>query len=118
MLWFLSKEDPKKTHDKKPQKPKHIRFPGEKEVPWFSLIVFPDRVVFFCARFLFIPLPYEVMIVVNGGPVSFTLMDKAIQNGCPVVVCDLEKDWTREKDRFMLQSDQTFFFFVCVLFCF
>ncbi|CAK9055337.1 unnamed protein product [Durusdinium trenchii] len=29
-----------------------------------------------------------VMIVVNGGPVSFTLMDKAIQNGCPVVVCN------------------------------
>jgi hypothetical protein len=27
------------------------------------------------------------MVVVNGGPVSFTLMDKAIQNGCPVVVC-------------------------------
>ncbi|CAK9110765.1 Transient receptor potential cation channel subfamily M member 2 (Estrogen-responsive element-associated gene 1 protein) (Long transient receptor potential channel 2) (LTrpC-2) (LTrpC2) (Transient receptor potential channel 7) (TrpC7) (Transient receptor potential melastatin 2) [Durusdinium trenchii] len=30
----------------------------------------------------------RVMIVVNGGPVSFTLMDKAIQNGCPVVVCN------------------------------
>ena len=31
----------------------------------------------------------QVMVVVNGGPVSFTLMDKAIQSGCPVVVCNL-----------------------------
>jgi len=30
----------------------------------------------------------RVMVVVNGGPVSFTLMDKAIQSGCPVVVCN------------------------------